>query len=71
MSSEKRGLYRKYEVRKGDGRPVDPEAVYFTLRLDTDRHARVAARAYAASCREEAPELAEDLEELLREWEEN
>ena len=64
-----RGLYRKYEVRKADGTPVDPHAIYFTLRIDTDRHAWVAIRAYIESCREEEPELAADLERVLREVE--
>jgi hypothetical protein len=60
-----RGLYGKYRIEKVDGSPVDPGAVYFTLRLDTDRHARAAVRAYIESCRGEAPELARDLERLL------
>lgn len=28
------GLYVKYRVEKSDGTPVDPNAVYFVLRLD-------------------------------------
>jgi len=60
-----RGLYGKYRIEKSDGSPVDPEAVYFTLRLDTDPHAREAIRAYIASCRGEQPELAADLERVL------
>jgi len=46
---------------------VDERAVYFTLRLDTDRHARAAIRAYVESCRGEEPVLARDLERVLRE----
>ena len=64
--SEPNGLYGKYKIEKADGSPVDPKAVYFTLRLDTDRHARAAIRAYVVSCREEQPELAMDLERVLR-----
>ena len=60
-----KGIYGKYRVEKSDGSPMDPKAVYFTLRLDTDPHARLAVRMYIASCREERPELARDLEELL------
>lgn len=63
----KKGLYGKYVIQKRDGTPVDPRAVYFTLRVDTDRHARAAIRAYIESCREEEPELAADLERVLRE----
>ena len=62
---EPKGLYGKYIIQKADGEPVDPKAVYFTMRLDTDGHAREAVRAYIRSCREEQPELAGDLEELL------
>lgn len=56
-----RGLYQKYVVSKADGSEIDPEAVYFVLRLDTDRHARRAAWAYAASIEDENPALALDL----------
>jgi formylglycine-generating enzyme required for sulfatase activity len=31
------GFYRKYNVTKTDGSPVDPNAQYLVLRLDTDR----------------------------------
>jgi len=62
----KKGLYGKYRIEKVDGSPVDPGAVYFTLRLDTDPHARRAIRAYVESCKGEEPKLAEDLERILR-----
>ena len=69
---DKRGLYGKYVVQKADGEQVDPKAVYFTLRVDTDKFAWVAIRAYAEACKDERPELAQDLEVLLgrfeREW---
>lgn len=64
---DKKGLYGKYRIEKNDGSPVDPKAVYFTLRLDTDPHAREAIRAYIESCRAEQPELAKDLQDLLGE----
>jgi len=63
-----RGLYGKYVVQKTEGE-VDPRAVYFTLRVDTDKFAWVAIRAYVDACQEERPELARDLEELLRRFE--
>ena len=69
--SEPRGLFGKYRIEKGDGSPVDPKAIYFTLRLDTDKHARAAVRAYIESCREEQPELARDLERVMGELEKN
>ncbi len=64
--NEPKGLYGKYRIEKVDGTPVDPRAVYFTMRLDTDRHARVAIWAYIESCREDEPDLARDLEKVLR-----
>jgi len=66
---EKKGLYGKYRIEKSNGEPVDPGAMYFTLRIDTDKHAREAIRAYIESCREENPELAGDLERLMKEVE--
>ena len=60
-----RGLYRKYELfRVSETDPdhhfqiFDP---FFVLRYATDPHARVAAKAYAESCRSEYPQLAADL----------
>ena len=43
----KRGVYGKYIISKVSGEPVDPEAQYFVLRLDTDDAAVEAARTYA------------------------
>lgn len=60
------GYYGKYIVTKADGSPVDPDAVYFPLRLDTDPYARIAAAAYASACELSNPELAADLLEFLR-----
>lgn len=65
MENEPKGLYPKYKIVKTDGTPMDPNAKYFTVRIDTDRHARAAVRAYIESCRDENPELAMDLEEVL------
>lgn len=67
LKNNKRGLYGKYKVEKSDGSPLDPKAIYFTLRIDTDPHARAAIRAYIESCRAENPELAGDLERILAE----
>ena len=66
---DKKGLYGKYEIRKTDGSAVDPKALYFTLRLDTDPYARAAIRAYIESCRREQPELAHDLERVMEQLE--
>lgn len=40
------GLFNKYIIQKADGSPIDPNAQYFVLRLDTDIAARIAVRAY-------------------------
>ena len=58
-------LYEKYEVSKRDASPVDPQAVYFVLRLDTDLCARCAALHYAECIRPGQPGLAEDLRDLV------
>lgn len=57
----KKGHYLKYNITKADGTPCDESADYFVLRLDTDPHARAAARAYSESCKHENMELASDL----------
>ncbi|HDZ37102.1 MAG TPA: hypothetical protein ENH62_02240 [Marinobacter sp.] len=57
-------MNKKYRVEKVDGSPIDPKAVYFVMRVDTDIHARKAILAYAESIREDDPVLAMDLEKL-------
>lgn len=58
-------LFGKYIIRKASGEPVDRDAFYFVLRVDTDSHARVALRAYAESVRADNPVLAADLDSAL------
>ena len=58
-----KGLGGKYIVSKSSGEPVDPEAKYFVLRLDTDPVARHAARVYARDIEAKNPRLARDLRE--------
>ena len=72
-----RGLYQKYRILKANGAPVDPEAVYFVLRLDRNcsdlahlEACREAVRAYAdeigrQSNGEHLADLACDLLDLL------
>ena len=59
-----KGLGGKYIVSKSSGEPVDPEAKYFVLRLDTDPVARHAARVYARDIEAKNPRLARDLREF-------
>jgi hypothetical protein len=60
-----KGLYQKYDVKKTDGTPVDPNAEYFVLRVDKDPHARKAVRVYASSIRSENPTLMNELRAWL------
>ena len=57
---------KRYITMKGDGTPVDPKGEYFTLRIDTDPHARRAVETYANSVQTENPQLAVDLRNLLK-----
>lgn len=52
-------LYEKYVVTKKDGTPIDPDAVYFVLRVDNDEDALFAAMLWAV--RKERMGLYEDL----------
>ena len=56
-----KGLFDKYIVSRTDGGPIDDDADYFVLRLDTDENARTAAMFYANSVREMSPALGNEL----------
>lgn len=60
-----RGLYKKFNVMRKDGRSEPGEkhyeCEYFVLDLDHDPHALSALKAYIESCRKEFPQLADDL----------
>lgn len=61
-SDNERGLYEKYHVeRLNDPAGKHAECEYYVLDLVHDRHAAPALLAYADSCVNEFPELAEDL----------
>lgn len=62
-------LYDKYAVSKQNRLPVDPEARYFVLRLDSDGCAREAARTYARCVKRVRPNLAAQLLALVDELE--
>jgi len=63
--TNKSRLQSKYIVAKTNGDPVDPEAEYLVLRLDTDPHARTAALAWADAIESEAPNLAADIRQRV------
>jgi hypothetical protein len=58
------GLYNKYVISKSDGSPIDPNAVYFVLRVDKDPAARAAMRIYAN--RTDNGVLAQDIYRMLQ-----
>lgn len=59
------GIYFKFWVRRTDGSSQPggkhEECEYFVLDWEHDKFAPFAARAYAAACEQEYPELAKDL----------
>jgi hypothetical protein len=61
-------LFNKYEIKKGDGSPVDPEAQYFVLRIDTDPAARFAIVAYASFIKRSDPQFSRELLVWVREY---
>lgn len=64
-SDAERGLYEKFRVTRLDDSPRHDGCDYFVLDLNHDPHAIPALEAYAESCRESFPVLAEDLDRQL------
>ena len=69
MDSQK-GLYQKYIIHKADGSPVDPDAVYFVLRVDDQGGegigpARTALAVYSRRICAVNRQLADDIDKLL------
>jgi len=66
----KKGLYRKFNVERTDGRSAPGEkhheCQYLVLDITCDRHAIPAMRAYADDCKEDLPLLAFDLYEAAK-----
>jgi hypothetical protein len=54
------GFEDRYRVTRTDGQPIREEAHYVVLNYADDPHARVALEAYAASVRDDNPQLSED-----------
>jgi hypothetical protein len=65
MNTRDKGIYQKFNVTRADGRHAAGEkheaCDYFVLDLTHDRHAFPALLAYAESCKEEYPQLCEEL----------
>ena len=70
MDDKTVGIYRKFDVRRTDGRSAPGEkhenCEYFVLDLTHDPHALPALKAYRESCQAEFPNLARDLGEKIR-----
>ena len=67
---KRKGLYKKYNIYKNDGRPVDRDAEYFVLRLDSLGNdpihveaSRKAVLVYADEIKDYLPELSNELKE--------
>ena len=66
MTNYKNGGYvKKYMIHKSNGKPVDPNADYFVLRIDKDPHALKALAFYAESVKVDNEELSNDLKNKL------
>lgn len=66
MSNYKHGGYdKKYIIQKASGKPIDPEADYFVLRLDKDPYALDALYMYACSLTYVNPQLSQELINLI------
>lgn len=61
MSDREKGLYKKYEVRRIDGKEKHDGCEYFVLDMVHDKFSVPALSAYAHACKQEYPELAKDL----------
>lgn len=70
MGDRERGIYDKFQVWRNDGKSLEGEkhhgCFYFVLDTDHDPHAVAALSAYADSCQEEYPLLADDVRRLAR-----
>ena len=63
-----KGLHLRYIITKSNGKPVDPNAEYFVLRVDENgsdpKHiaaCRVAVLKYAEEIKDHLPKLSQDL----------
>lgn len=63
--AEEQGIFRKFEVRRTDGRDAPGEkhhgCEYFVLDVTHDPYAKAALTAYAYACADSHPDLAHDL----------
>ena len=69
MSDKLKGLYKKFIVIRTDGQSVTGQkhdnCEYFVLDITHDPHAILALSAYAVDCRDDHPQLAEDIMKVV------
>lgn len=69
MGDVVRGIYNKFNVRRTDGNDgpgkKHDQCNYFVLDMTHDTHAIPALKAYAKSCREDFPRLADDIDAIV------
>lgn len=63
-----RGVFEKFKIMRTDGDPTGNHRIcsYFVLDLDHDENAIPALRAYAKSCAKKRPQLAKDLNRMIK-----
>lgn len=62
----RKGLYGKYFIQRHDPERKHENCFYFVLDTDHDPFALPALRAYVLACREKYPQLASDLEGVVK-----
>jgi hypothetical protein len=60
-----KGLLKKYRITKANGRPADPRAEYFVLRLDYAKHDTDTDTAHVNACRAAVRQYAQEIEPWL------
>ena len=71
IGDKNRGIYKKFEVTRTDGKSAPGEkhenCRYFVIDLDHDQFAGPAIQAYANACKDEYPALSRDLLSIVDE----
>lgn len=55
-----------YTIARSDGQPIDPESLFFVLRLDFNPAARKAVLCYAEGIEQEFPDMAESIRDYVK-----
>lgn len=69
MKDKNKGIYKKFEVTRTDGKSAPGEkhhdCEYFVIDITHDPYAIQALQAYAKACKKEYPKLASDLDAIV------